>query len=72
MILGMPARPGLRILLACQPVDFRRYAERTVMRSPSVNYVDSAAPSPGLLSIILRPPGGLQHLHQFVGRPKPA
>ena len=24
MILGMPPRPGLRILLACQPVDFRR------------------------------------------------
>jgi len=34
MIIDLPARPGLRILVASRPIDFRRYAERTIMRSP--------------------------------------
>ena len=33
MILGVPARPGLRIMVASKPVDFRNYAECLVMRS---------------------------------------
>ena len=35
MILDLPVRPGLRILVAARPVDFRNYAERMVMQSPS-------------------------------------
>jgi hypothetical protein len=34
MILGIPSRPGFRVLVASQPVDFRNYAEATIMRSP--------------------------------------
>jgi hypothetical protein len=34
MIIDLPVRPGLRILVTSRPVDFRRYAERTIMRSP--------------------------------------
>ena len=34
MIIDLPVRPGLRIVVTSRPVDFRRYAERTIMRSP--------------------------------------
>ena len=34
MILGIPARPGLRVMMASKPVDFRNYVERRIMQSP--------------------------------------
>lgn len=33
MILGIPSRPGLRVMVASKPVDFRNYAERKIMQS---------------------------------------
>ncbi len=34
MILGIPSRPGLRVMVASKPVDFRNYVERRIMRRP--------------------------------------
>ncbi len=34
MILGIPTRPGLRVVVTSKPVDFRNYVERRIMRSP--------------------------------------
>jgi len=33
MILGVPSRPGLRIMVAARPVDFRNYVATMIMRS---------------------------------------
>jgi len=33
MILGVPPRPGLRILMASKQVDFRKYAANIIMRN---------------------------------------
>jgi len=33
-MLGIPSRPGLRVMVASKPIDFRNYAECMIMRSP--------------------------------------
>ena len=34
MILGIPSRPGLRVMVASKPIDFRNYVVHRIMRSP--------------------------------------